>query len=83
MLSCVDLSPPLDKTRVPEQSAYWIYPLWTIISSLIISSWLMSQSSVTPSHNLLTIMCLTLYLFTRTFTLKENPCNYTLVLFIH
>jgi len=43
----------------------------------------LSQSSVTPSHNLLTIMCLTLYLFTRTFILKENPCIYTLVLFIY
>jgi len=43
----------------------------------------MSQTSVTPSHNLLTIMCLNLYLFTETFTLKENPCIYILVLFIH
>jgi len=41
------------------------------------------QSSVIPSHNLLTIMCLTLHLFTWTFILKENLCNYTLVLFIH
>ena len=38
----------------------------------------LSQTSVTPSHNLLTIMCLTLYLFTETFTLKKNPCIYTL-----
>ena len=43
----------------------------------------LSQSPVTLSHNLLTIMYLTLHLFTGTFTLKENPCNYTLVLFIH
>ena len=40
----------------------------------------MSQTSVTPSHNLLTIMCLTLHLFTETFTLKENSCIYTLVI---
>jgi len=38
---------------------------------------------MTPSHNLLTIICLTLHLFTKTFTLKENLCIYTLVLFIY
>ena len=42
-----------------------------------------SQTSVTPSHNLLTIMCLTLHLFNEIFTLKENPCIYILVLFIY
>ena len=43
----------------------------------------LSQTSVTPSHNLLTIMCLTLHLFNETFTLKKNPCIYILVLFIY
>ena len=44
MLSCVDLSLSLDKTGVLEQSAYWICPLWTIIS-LLVSDWLVSNVS--------------------------------------
>ena len=45
MLSCVDLSPPSDKTGVLEQSACWICPLWTIIS-LLVSDWLVSNEYV-------------------------------------
>jgi len=53
------------------------------IVKALLDSGAMSQTSVTPSHNLLTIMCLTLHLFTETFTLKKNLYIYTLVLFIH